>query len=91
MTMNDWAAHLDRILTMSGEKLLQTAGSISHDKAIEMATNEYKKYQQKTPSEVEKNYLESLKVIEQKTKKWWMEFMKENIVKNKSFGFVVIW
>ncbi len=69
MTMNDWAAHLDRILTMSGEKLLQTAGSISHDKAIEKATNEYKKYQQKTLSEVEKNYLESLKVIEQKTKK----------------------
>ena len=25
MRMNDWAAHLDRILTMSGEKLLQTA------------------------------------------------------------------
>jgi len=69
MTMKDWAIHLDRILTMSGEKLLQTAGSISHDKAIEKATNEYKKYQQKTLSEVEKNYLESLKVIEQKTKK----------------------
>ena len=69
MTMNDWAAHLDRILTMSGEKLLQTAGSINYDKAIEKATNEYKKYQQKTLSEVEKNYLESLKVIEQKTKK----------------------
>ena len=69
MTMNDWAEHLDRILTMCGEKLLQTAGSISHDKAIEKATNEYKKYQQKTLSEVEKNYLENLKVIEQKTKK----------------------
>jgi len=69
MTMKDWAAHLDRILTMSGEKLLQTAGSISHDKAIEKATNEYKKYQQKTLSEVEKNYLENLKLIEQKTKK----------------------
>jgi len=67
--MKDWAMHLDRILTMSGEKLLQTAESISHDKAIEKATNEYKKYQQKTLSEVEKNYLESLKVIEQKTKK----------------------
>ena len=26
MTMNAWTAHLDRILTMSGEKLLQTAG-----------------------------------------------------------------
>ncbi len=54
MTMNDWAEHLDRILTMSSEKLLQTAGSISHDKAIEKATGEYKNYQQKTLSEVEK-------------------------------------
>jgi hypothetical protein len=30
MTMKDWAEHLDKILTMSGEKLLQGAGSISH-------------------------------------------------------------
>jgi len=69
MTMNDWAAHLDRILTMSGEKLLQGAGLVSHDRAVEKATNEYKKYQQKTLSEAEKNYLESLKTIEQKAKK----------------------
>lgn len=69
MTMKDWAAHLDRILTMSGEKLLQNAGSVTHEKAIEKATVEYKKYQQKTLSEAEKNYLESLKAIEHKTKK----------------------
>jgi len=68
MTMKDWAAHLDRILTMSGEKLLQNLGSISHEKAIEKATNEYKKYQQKTLSEAEKNYLDSLKTLEHKTK-----------------------
>jgi hypothetical protein len=49
--------------------LKRTVGNISHDKAIEKATYEYKKYQQKILSEVEKNYLESLKVIEQKTKK----------------------
>jgi len=69
MTMKDWATHLDRILTMSGEKLLQNSGSISHDKAIEKATIEYKKYQQKTLSEAEKNYLENLKNLEQKVKK----------------------
>jgi hypothetical protein len=67
MTMKDWADHLDRILTMSGENLLQGAGSISHEKAVDKATEEYKKYQQKTLSEVEKNYLESLKLIENKT------------------------
>ncbi len=69
MTMKDWAEHLDKILTMSGEKLLEGAGSISHEIAIEKATTEYKKYQQKTLSEAEKNYLESLKVLENKTKK----------------------
>jgi len=68
MTMKDWAAHLDRILTMSGENLLQGAGTISHKKAVEKATTEYKKYQQKTLSEAEKNYLENLKAIEKKTK-----------------------
>jgi len=68
MTMNDWAKHLDNILTMSGEKLLQGAGSISHDEAIDKATSEYKKYQQKTLSEVEKSFLESLKTIENKGK-----------------------
>ncbi|HNS43053.1 MAG TPA: virulence RhuM family protein, partial [Taishania sp.] len=67
MTMIDWAEHLDRILTMSGEKLLQGAGTVSHEKAVEKATAEYKKYQQKTLSEAEKNYLESLKAIEKKT------------------------
>lgn len=68
MTMKDWAEHLDRILTMSGENLLIGTGSISHEKAVEKASIEYKKYQQKTLSEAEKNYLESLKVLENKTK-----------------------
>jgi hypothetical protein len=68
MTMKDWAEHLDKILNMSGEKLLQGAGSISHGEAIDKATTEYKKYQQKTLSEVEKSYLESLKTLESKTK-----------------------
>lgn len=69
MIMKDWAEHLDKILTMSGEQLLQGAGSISHEIAIEKATTEYKKYQQKTLSEAEKNYLESLKALENITKK----------------------
>lgn len=69
MTMKDWTTHLNRILKMSGEKLLQNAGSVSHDKAIEKATDEYKKYQQRTLSEAENNYLESLRTIEQKTQK----------------------
>lgn len=41
--MKDWAEHLDKILTMSGEQLLQGNGSISHEQSIEKATTEYKK------------------------------------------------
>lgn len=66
MTMKDWAEHLDRILTMSGEKLLQGAGRVSHEKAIEHATNEYKKYQQRTLSQVEKDFLENIKSLPNK-------------------------
>jgi len=69
MTMQDWSIHLDRILTMSGENILQGTGKVSHEQAIEKATNEYKKYQQKTFSEAELNYLETLKMLEEKSKK----------------------
>ena len=69
MTMNDWAAYLDRILTMSGEKLLQGSGSVSHEDAMEHATNEYRKYKQRTISDVEHDYLLSIKGIEDLGKK----------------------
>ena len=61
MTMNDWANYLARILTMSGEQLLQDAGSVSHAEAMEHATNEYRKYKQRTLSDVEQDYLDSIK------------------------------
>ena len=35
MTMQDWAEHLDRILTMSGEQLLIGNGSITHKQAVD--------------------------------------------------------
>ena len=69
MTMKDWSEHLDKILTMSGEQLLIGAGSVSHSQAIDKATEEYKKYQQKTLSQVEKDYLDTIKMIESKTDK----------------------
>ena len=68
MTMKDWSEHLDRILTMSGEQLLEGNGSISHEKAIEKAKDEYKKYQQKTLSDVEKAFLDSINLIENSIK-----------------------
>lgn len=61
MTMEDWATYLDRILTMSGEQLLQDAGKVSHAEAMDHATNEYRKYKQHTISDVEQDYLNAIK------------------------------
>lgn len=51
------------------EKVLQGAGTISHTKAIEKATEEYKKYQVQNLSPVEVEYLESIKDIHSTVKK----------------------
>jgi hypothetical protein len=61
MTMNDWANYLDRILIMSGEQLLQDAGKVSHEDAMEHATTEYRKYKQRTISDAERDYLNAIK------------------------------
>ena len=64
MTMADWDKHLDNILTMSGEELLTGSGTISHDQAMKKVEAEYKKYKDRTLSEVEKDYLENIKMLE---------------------------
>ena len=66
MHMEDYIRQLDTILSSTGEKLLVGAGTVSHNKAIEKAKVEYKKYQVKTISPVEKEYLETLKAISNK-------------------------
>ncbi len=69
MTMKDWAKHLDRILTMSGEQLLSGNGSVTHKQAVERATGEYKKYKERTLSDVEQDYLNSIKILGKKADK----------------------
>lgn len=69
MTMNDWANYLDRILTMTGEQLLQDGGSVSHDDAMEHATTEYRKYKQRTISDAEHDYLNAIKRLGNISKK----------------------
>ena len=69
MTMNDRAAYLDRILTMSGEQLLQDSGNVSHEAAMEHAITEYRKYKQRTISDVEHDYLFAIKSIEDSVSK----------------------
>jgi len=63
MTMNDWANYLDRVLVLSGEQLLPDAGKVSHSEAMEHATREYRKYKQRTLSDVEQDYLNAIKRI----------------------------
>ena len=68
MYMEDYIRQLDAILSSSGRKLLQSAGSVSHAQALEKAESEYRKYQEKTLAPVERAYLESIKDAEKKVK-----------------------
>ena len=64
MTMADYIRELDNILRSTGRKQLSDAGKISHEKATEKATLEYRQYKAKTLSEVEKAYLNSIKSVQ---------------------------
>ncbi|WP_241146677.1 virulence RhuM family protein [Massilimicrobiota timonensis] len=64
MTMEDWVKHLDNILTVTGEQLLVGNGSVSHQQAMEKAETEYKKYKARTLSDVERDYLDAIKELE---------------------------
>ncbi len=69
MKMKDFVQELDNVLKTTGRKLLNDAGDVSHEKAIEKATKEFRKYKAKNLSEVEKSYLEAIKSVEKKIKK----------------------
>ena len=53
MKMADWIKKLDKFLKASEKKLLDNAGQISHEKAIEKANAEFEKYKK----EQDKNYI----------------------------------
>ena len=69
MYMEDYIKQLDMILSSAGGKVLIGEGSVSHNQAIKKAKSEYKKYQVKTISPVEKEYFKSLKEINSKMEK----------------------
>jgi len=59
MYMADWIAKLDDFLRLSGRDILTHAGRISHDKAIEKAHAEYRRYKRERlaePSRVELDF-----------------------------------
>lgn len=69
MRMADYIRELDNILSTTGRKVLDGAGTISHNQAHDKAVAEYKKYKAKTLSSVEKEYLNVIGTLEKKAKK----------------------
>jgi len=69
MYMKDYLNQLDSILLSTGENLLKDGGSISREEALQKAKKEYKKYQVKELSPVEKAYLKTLKEVNKKVSK----------------------
>ena len=68
MYMSDYIALLDAVLSSGNRKLLEGAGTVSHEEAMKKARAEYRKYQEEHLSSVEEAYLESLKTAEKEVK-----------------------
>ena len=69
MYMNDWIARLDDFLQMTGNTILDHAGSISHEKAVEKAKNEYQKFKATSlqqPTTAEEDFLKYIELTAKK-------------------------
>lgn len=77
MRMKDHLQALDNILSTTGRAVLNNAGKITSEQAKQKATEEYRKYKAKTLSDVEKDYLKTIKQIEQ-LGKWTNKKRKRN-------------
>ena len=67
MYMQDWVDELDKFAQIYGKGVLQGASTISREKAEQKAIDEYRAYEAKTLSPVEKEYLTTLKTLEKAT------------------------
>ena len=67
--MSDYVNQLDNLIQVTGGKVLDNAGKISHKQALEKANEEYKKYVNQNLSPVEEAYLQTIKQIEKSAKK----------------------
>ena len=66
MTMRDWITKLDEFLKISGRKLLDHAGGISHETAVTKAELEYSKFRalaDAQPSAVDKDFEAAVKKL----------------------------
>ena len=72
MYMNDWSGRLDDFLTMTGNNILENAGKVSHQKALDKAHIEYSKYKEQIKNElsnVEKDFIKQIDTTTKKLKK----------------------
>ena len=69
MTMSDYIEQLDAVLSSGGRQLLQNAGTVSHQQAMDKAQEEYRRYQAQTLSPVEVAYLETVRSLETTAKR----------------------
>ena len=71
MYMADWIERLNIFLTMTGNEILQHAGSISHESALEKAHVAYEEYKKRIDNElsnVEKDYIRQIDITEKRLK-----------------------
>lgn len=71
MYMKDWIERLDDFLRMTGNDILQNAGTISHQQALKKANLEYEKYREQTKNElteVEKHFVKQIENTAKKLK-----------------------
>jgi hypothetical protein len=66
MYMKDWIERLDDFVKMTGNNVLQNAGSISHLQAVEKASIEYEKYKAATKNDLSVVENDFIKQIETK-------------------------
>ena len=63
MYMKNWIERLDDFVKMTGNDILQNAGTVSHQQALKKATAEYEKYKEKSKnelSEAEKHFIKQI-------------------------------
>lgn len=67
MYMKDWIVEIDDFAKRYGQGILSSAGSVSHQQALEKAEREYQKYRQLTVDELsqaERDYIDSIKTMQ---------------------------
>ena len=71
MYMKDWIARLDDFVKMTGNEILQHAGTVSHQQAIDKAAKEYDKFNalhKNELSEAEKHFIKQIENTAKKLK-----------------------